>query len=101
MNREELVKYIAERNHITNTKADEALQSVLDAIKDELTENRSIRIRGFGVFRPVLRKEREARGFMGSGSVTIPERWRVKFSPARRLDEEINYALHNGEDMEG
>lgn len=71
--------------------AHKAVQTVLDAIADELRKGGRVELRNFGVFEVVNRKSRIGRNPNNPGvDVKIPERNVVKFRAGGSLRKDID-----------
>lgn len=81
---------VAKQNGIQQGVALNAVQSVLDAIAEELRKGGRVELRNFGVFEIATRKSRIGRNPNRPGiEVVIPEREVVKFRAGGSLKNEI------------
>lgn len=74
----------------TKTKAEEALEAVLDVLKTSLAEGDNITFTGFGSFKVVTRAERKGRNPATGAPMTIPECQVIKFTPGKALKDAVN-----------
>lgn len=74
----------------TKTKAEEALEAVLDVLKESLAAGDNVTFTGFGSFKVVTRAERKGRNPATGASITIPEARVIKFTPGKALKDAVN-----------
>jgi len=89
MNKQELVKVIAESAEITQKQADQALKAVVEAIKDTLGAGNELSIPELGKFSVTLRAARSGKNPLTGAALQIPERKVPKFSPAKALKDHV------------
>lgn len=89
MNKQELVKAIAESAEITQKQADQALKAVVEAIKDTLGAGNELSIPELGKFSVTLRAARSGKNPLTGAALQIPERKVPKFSPAKALKDHV------------
>jgi DNA-binding protein HU-beta len=91
MKKEEFLKYIIEAaEYKYKTEAERALNSVLKAIENALSEGKKVPFVGFGSFEVVERPAREARVPSTGKLVKVPAHKSVKFKPGSKLKEAVN-----------
>lgn len=91
MTKAELVEKIYMKAGLpTKTKAEDALDAVLDVLKETLTAGDSITFTGFGSFKIVTRAERKGRNPATGAPITIPETKVIKFTPGKALKDAVN-----------
>jgi nucleoid DNA-binding protein len=82
---------VSRESGILQDTAHKAVQTVLDAIADELRKGGRVELRNFGVFEVVNRKSRIGRNPNNPGiDVKIPERNVVKFRAGGSLRKDID-----------
>lgn len=89
MSKQELVSMIAQKNDIPKAQAEKAVNDVVSAIIDSLTETGQVSIGNFGTFLVVQTTAREGRNPQNGEKINIPSKRRIKFKPAKRLKENI------------
>jgi DNA-binding protein HU-beta len=67
------------------------LEAAIEKIIKSVCKDDPVTLRGFGTFRPVLRKKKLARDISRKTTVEIPERYVVKFVPSDDFSEQLNY----------
>lgn len=88
LNKRDIVLEINKQTGITQSKAMEAMQIVLDSIADCLSNGGHVEFRDFGVFELAVRQSRVGRNpNKPEETVVIPTRKVVKFKPSKKLKE--------------
>ncbi len=81
----DIVNRVAESCDIPRIKAAEAVDTILDGIKDALTAGKRIELRGFGVFQVRNRKRGVGRNPKTGVEVAISPGKTVRFKPGKEL----------------
>ncbi|HXT52057.1 MAG TPA: HU family DNA-binding protein [Thermoanaerobaculia bacterium] len=81
----DIVNRVADSCEIPRIKAAEAVDTILDAIKDALTGGKRIELRGFGVFQVRNRKRGVGRNPKTGVEVAISPGKTVRFKPGKEL----------------
>ena len=81
----DIVNRVAESCDIPRIKAAEAVDTILDGIKDALTAGKRIELRGFGVFQVKPRKRGIGRNPRTGKEVKIPPGRTIRFKPGKDL----------------
>lgn len=81
MTKKELIKKFATKNGCENSVANAHVESILEIIKEELKEDESIKIAGFGTFSIKKMAERQGVNPKTLEKITIPEKRKVVFKP--------------------
>lgn len=79
MTKKELAVYIAENADLSQAKAAEMIDLVVDSIRKNLEDGNEVTIRGFGAFKPVTSAPRSGRNLRTKERVVIPAKVRIKF----------------------
>ena len=87
MNKQDLIKDIAERGEFTKADADAALKAVQGAIAAALTRGDKITLPGFGTFKVVETAARTGRNPLTGEPVEIPAKRKIKFNPTQSLKD--------------
>lgn len=85
MTKADLVKNISENTGIIRKDVAVVVDSLLQAIKDSITEGNHIEIRGFGTFKLRTRKARVGRNPKTDEQVQVPERTVPTFKFSREF----------------
>lgn len=89
MTQENIEKEMAEAAGITKEQANIALNKTLEIIQREIGQDGGIRIYNLGRFSSAWSKERIGRNPKTGEAITIAAKWRLKFTPAKRLKEAV------------
>ena len=87
MNKQELIKDIAERGEFTKAGAEAALKAVQGAIAAVLVNGDKITLPGFGTFKVVETAARTGRNPQTGEPVEIPAKRKIKFNPTQALKD--------------
>jgi len=79
MTKKELASIIAAEKDISQAKAAEMIDTVVDTIRVVLEDGEEVTIRGFGSFKPVVSAARSGRNLRTEERVIIPPKVRIKF----------------------
>jgi integration host factor subunit beta len=85
----DLVSGVAEKCKLHHTVAQDALESVLGQIIEELARGNRIELRDFGVFETRVREAHKARNPRTKESVDVPARASVKFKTGRVMKDSV------------
>ncbi len=85
MNKSELSAALSTKTGLTGTQASEALSALVDIVTSEMEAGNKVSIQGFGVFTSKVRAARSARNPKTGGTVDVPAKRVVKFSPGSGL----------------
>jgi DNA-binding protein HU-beta len=86
MNKPELVAALASKTGQTQTLTGEFFAALTEIITQEMEAGNKISIQGFGVFNSKVRAARKARNPKTGGTVDVPAKRVVKFSPGSGLN---------------
>ncbi|MDU4301876.1 MAG: HU family DNA-binding protein [Eikenella corrodens] len=87
MNKQDLIKDIAERGEFTKADAEAALKAVQGAIAAVLVNGDKITLPGFGTFKVVETAARTGRNPQTGEPVEIPAKRKIKFNPTQSLKD--------------
>jgi integration host factor subunit beta len=91
MTKSELIARLAERNpRLVARDADEAVNTMLDAMTDALAGGQRIEIRGFGSFALNYRPPRVGRNPKAGDSVQVPAKYVPHFKAGKELRERVD-----------
>ena len=90
MTKAELVEKIhAKTGDLTKAKAEEALNAVIDSLREALVAGESVVFTGFGSFKVVSRAARKGRNPRTGKEITIPASKVAKFTAGKGLKDAI------------
>lgn len=81
----DIVNEIVERTGISKAKAEAAVETIFNCMKNALKQNDRIELRGFGVFSVKPRKTGIGRNPRTGSEVSIPPGMAVRFKPGKDL----------------
>lgn len=90
MNRQELVKVIAEKSGQTQGAASDMLNAFISTVQDSVAAGDKIALVGFGTFESVKRAERQGRNPATGESITIAASTLPKFTPGKAFKDHVN-----------
>lgn len=85
LNKRDLAKIIAKKQGITQNQALDNINIIFKEIEEQLKNNISVNVVGFGAFMSILRKKRQATNPQTGKQFYLPERRRFKFAPGKHL----------------
>ena len=87
--RQELTRRIANQAELTQKKAGEVLEALLDSIREELQSGHEVRLVGFGSFKVKRSAARKGVNPRNRQTIEVPAKDRVRFSPGKELSEAV------------
>ena len=85
MIKQDIVHQVIERTGLPRTKAEAAVDTVFEGLKEALAAGERIELRGFGVFNVRPRKTGIGRNPRTGAEVSIPPGRAVRFKPGKEL----------------
>ena len=85
MIKQDIVHHVIERTGLPRTKAEAAVDTVFEGLKQALEAGERIELRGFGVFTVKPRKTGIGRNPRTGAEVSIPPGKAVRFKPGKEL----------------
>lgn len=90
MNKTELVNAVAEKTQMKKVDAEAAVKATIEAISEELANNGSVTLIGFGTFSVMERAARTGKNPRTGEAIKIPAKSVPKFKPGKALSESVN-----------
>ncbi len=90
MNKQDLVAQVADHADISKSKAAEAVDAVMSAIKGSLKKGDDVRLVGFGTFSVAQRAATTGRNPRTGEPIKIPASKQPKFKAGKELKEAVN-----------
>ncbi len=90
MNKSELIDAIADDAELTKADAGRALDAVVNAITEALSNGDSVSLVGFGTFSVKDRAERKGRNPQTGAEITIPAAKIPSFKAGKSLKDSVN-----------
>ena len=89
MTKADIVNEIAKTTGIEKTAVLTTVESFMEVIKDSLTKNENVYLRGFGSFIVKKRAQKTARNISKNTTIIIPEHNIPAFKPAKSFIEKM------------
>jgi len=89
LTKRELIEVVAKKANLTNKAAREAVQAIINSIRDSLKRGEKIVITGFGTFSVRKRVERIGRNPKTGEKITISARKAPGFTPGKTLKKAV------------
>ena len=90
MNKNDLIKAVADDCSLSRASAESAVDSVFDNISSSLSKGAEARLVGFGTFSVVKRKASEGRNPRTGEAIKIPASKQPKFKAGKGLKDQVN-----------
>lgn len=90
MNKNDLIKAVAESAELTNAQAGKAVDGVMESITGSLQGGDEVRLVGFGTFSVAQRKASKGRNPRTGEEIKIPASKQPKFKAGKALKESLN-----------
>lgn len=89
MNKGDLVEKMAEAASISKSKAQDALNAMLDGVAETLKKDDKVTLVGFGTFSRGERSARKGRNPQTGKEINIPAKKVVKFKAGKELSDKL------------
>ena len=89
MTKAEIVSRIAENTGIEKLTSLAVVEAFMNELKDSISGNESVFLRGFGTFKPKKRAEKTGRNIKKNTTIIIPEHFIPAFKPAKVFMERV------------
>ena len=83
MTKAELVSKVSEKTGVEKVTTLAIVESMMNEIKDSISANEAVFLRGFGTFKPKKRAEKTGRNISKNTTIRIPEHHIPAFKPAK------------------
>ncbi|MBP0957712.1 HU family DNA-binding protein [Huintestinicola sp.] len=90
MTKADLITKIAEKSELSKKDSEKALNAVIAAITDALTEGDKVQLTGFGTFEVRDKKEKEAINPRTKEKITVPARKSPAFKAGKALKDAVD-----------
>lgn len=90
MNKQDLIDMVAEKADLPKTKAQEAVEAMIGAIKNTLQEGDEVKLVGFGTFSVSERAATTGRNPRTGEAISIPASKQPKFKAGKELKDAVN-----------
>ena len=93
MTKAEIVSRISEKTGIEKVTALAVVESFMVEVKESVTNNQSVFLRGFGTFKPKKRAEKTGRNISKNTTIIIPEHHIPAFKPAKVFVKQVKESV--------
>jgi DNA-binding protein HU-beta len=93
MTKVELVSKISEKTGIEKVTALAVVESFMVEVKESVTNNQSVFLRGFGTFKPKKRAEKTGRNISKNTTIIIPAHHIPAFKPAKVFVKQVKESV--------
>jgi len=93
MTKADLVTRISKSTHVDETEVLLILESLIETVKDSLTKNENVYLRGFGTFEVKHRAEKIARNISLGTNLIVPAHNIPAFKPSKVFEGKIDRAV--------
>jgi DNA-binding protein HU-beta len=90
VNKQELIDFVAKQADLPKTKAQSAVEAIVDGIKATLKKGGEVRLVGFGTFSVSDRAATTGRNPRTGEAINIPASKQPKFKAGKELKEAVN-----------
>lgn len=90
MNKGDLIESVANQSGLTKADSARAVDAVLDAITESLTQGTKVTLPGFGTFSTSKRAARSGRNPSTGATIKIKAKTIAKFKPGSKLTDAVN-----------
>lgn len=89
MTKADIVSQIAKSRGLEKAQVQTIIEDFMESVKDSLTENENVYLRGFGSFVVKKRAQKVARNISKNTTITIPEHNIPAFKPAKSFAAKV------------
>jgi len=93
MTKADLVTRISKSTHVDETEVLLIVESFMATVKDSLTKNENVYLRGFGTFEVKHRAEKIARNISQGTNLIVPAHNVPAFKPSKVFEDKIDSAV--------
>lgn len=90
MNKQDLIDQVASKADLPKTKAQEAVEAIIDSIKSSLKSGDEVKLVGFGTFSVSERAATTGRNPRTGEALQIPASKQPKFKAGKELKDAVN-----------
>jgi DNA-binding protein HU-beta len=89
MTKADIVNEISKNTGIEKVTVQKTVEAFMESIKDSLSDNKNVYLRGFGSFIVKKRAEKTARNISKNTKIIIPEHFIPSFKPAKTFVNKV------------
>jgi DNA-binding protein HU-beta len=85
MTKQDLINEISKKTGIEKLTVQKTVESLMETVKDSMSKNKNIYLRGFGTFLVKKRAKKTARNISKNTTMIIPEHFVPTFKPSKEF----------------
>ena len=85
MTKQDLINEISKKTGIEKLTVQKTVESLMETVKDSMSNNKNIYLRGFGTFLVKKRAKKTARNISKNTTMIIPEHFVPTFKPSKEF----------------
>ncbi|MCF8224600.1 MAG: integration host factor subunit beta [Bacteroidales bacterium] len=89
MTKADIVNEISKKTGIEKVTVQKTVEAFMESIKDSLSDNKNVYLRGFGSFIVKKRAKKTARNISKNTTIIIPEHFIPSFKPAKTFVNKV------------
>ncbi|MGP8214934.1 MAG: HU family DNA-binding protein [Bacteroidia bacterium] len=89
MTKAQVIKEIAKKNGIESVQVEAIIEIFMNTIKEQLTNNKPVRLSGFGSFMLKKRAAKKARIILEKREIIVPEHFIPSFKPSKKFRSKV------------
>ena len=90
MTKQDIINHVSEQASLSRSKAEEAVETVIELIKDSLRQGESVILRRFGTFQVKQKTKRVGRNPKTGEEAEISARKVVRFKSGKHFKQSVN-----------
>lgn len=90
MTKQDIINHVSEQASLSRSKAEEAVETVIELIKDSLRQGESVILRRFGTFQVKQKNKRVGRNPKTGEEAEISARKVVRFKSGKHFKQSVN-----------
>lgn len=90
MNKSDLISAVAHATGLSKANSEEAVKATLEAISNELANDGTVTLIGFGTFSVMQRSARQGKNPQTGETINIEAKKVPKFKPGKALSDSVN-----------
>jgi len=95
MTKADIVNEISKNTGIEKITVQKTVESFMETVKDSLSKNKNVYLRGFGSFITKKRAKKTARNISKNTTIIIPEHFIPSFKPAKTFVNKVKSNVKN------
>jgi DNA-binding protein HU-beta len=93
MTKSDIINEIAKETGIDRSIVQQILESLMETVKDSMSRDKNVYLRGFGSFMVKKRARKIARNISKNSSIIVPEHYIPYFKPSKTFTNKVKKQL--------